>query len=268
MRESWEKAKVQEAFETALSGIQDDPWMAQRVLNAVKQEHKSGWRCSRRMVILMVVMGCLLASTAALAWSLSPQYFAEIAQMTVTSGDYADWSLEEKRYMAQIMGKYGILTDGEARKLSRASEKEIDACMLARYGAESAPDDLSWISINRIAWVEMGPYVYWSNDTWIRYTSMMLEIGLWEQNANMDMFYVPGDEAVSPEAAIEAARRHLLEQKMSPQRLDSAQCIWHYMTDGGDINREHLQYYITFLYPDKSENRVVLSPQGEVLHSK
>ncbi len=266
MNERKEREQIKAAFESGLSGMQEDPWLAQRILAAQKKPRRM--RISRKAVILVIVTASLLLSSAAAAWFLSPRYFEEIAGITMTGGDYADWSLEEKRYMVQTMGKYGILTEGAARRLSQRTEAEIDSFMLERYGAESAPGDLGWISINRIAMVEMGPYVYWDNDAWIWYTNLMLETGLWDQNGDFDRFYVPGDEAVAPATAIENARQSLLKSGVSVQRLDSARVIWHYMAGNADTERKYLRYYITFLYPDQSEDRVTVLPSGEVCGSQ
>ncbi len=255
------KQAVQRVFTDALSGVGEDPCLAQRVL-AAAQPAKCR-RIGKPIVAAALVLALVLAVAAGVAWTVSRQYFAEIAHLTLTSGDYADWSAEEKRYLVQCMGKYGLIPEGEARKLARRPEADIDAFMLARYGAKSAPGDLGWISLTRIADVELGTYAHWPNETWVWFTNMMLDTGAWQQNGNMDMYYTPGDEAVPPEEAVESARQHLLEKGISKERLDGAQIIWHYMTDGADSERQHLSYWVTFVYPDQSEDTVRVLKDGE-----
>ncbi len=255
------RQQINQVFTQALGGAREDPWLAQRVLTAARETPR---RNVKPAIVLVIVLCLALTATAGLAWAVSRQFFAQVAQMTVSSGDYADWSPEEKRYMVQLMGRYGLIPEQEARRLARRPEAEIDGWMLLRYGAASAPEDLGWISINRIAWVELGPYVHWDNETWIWYTEMMLEAGLWEQSANMDMHYTPGDEAVPPDTAIASARQHLLARDVPAERLDSARVIWRYMTDGADTELVNLSYWVTFVYPDQSEDVVRVLQDGTV----
>ena len=151
------KAKqiVHRVIDNSLSGIQDDPWMAQRVLNTAHQTQGTGgfsmMRSKKKLIVLIALICIALMGTIGLAWSLSREYFADVAQITLNSGDYASWSLEEKRYMMTIMGKYGLVSEAEAEKLSRQSEDEIDAFMLERYGFEPGPEGLSTISLIGIA---------------------------------------------------------------------------------------------------------------------
>lgn len=175
------KAKqiVHRVIDNSLSGIQDDPWMAQRVLNAAHQTQEIGgfsmMRSKKTLIVLIALICIALMGTIGLAWSLSREYFADVAQITLNSGDYASWSLEEKRYMMTIMGKYGLVSEAEAEKLSRQSEDEIDAFMLERYGFEPGPEGLSTISLIGIAWTEMGPYTDWDNETWVGTPSSCLK---------------------------------------------------------------------------------------------
>ena len=99
------RAKVHTAVQQhcATSGVQPNPCLAQRVLSAA-QEGRNGIVIRKSKLILLIVLAViLLSSTIALAWSLSREYFAEIAQITLTSGDYENWSIDEKRYMMTIM---------------------------------------------------------------------------------------------------------------------------------------------------------------------
>lgn len=62
--------------------------------------------------------------------SLLPEFFSEIAQLTLNSGNYADWTLDEKHYMMQVMNKYGMLDDAQADHLEHAPNDEIDHYIL------------------------------------------------------------------------------------------------------------------------------------------
>lgn len=260
MNDCREKQLVQRVIANTLSGIAEDAHMPQRVLAQARRGNAV--RMPGKRLIAVVLAACLmLTAGAGLAWSLSRDYFREIAQMTLISGDYVDWSLEEKRYMVTIMGKYGLIGEGEARQLARKSEEAIDAFMLARYAFESQPE-LSNISIDRIAWVELGPYTDWSNETWVWYCDMMFEIGLWTEKNDVDVYETPGDEAIPPEEAISIAAACLIEQGYTSGQVNGAQVIWHYMTHASDVNREDMVYCITFRFQEGGYRYVFLRPDG------
>lgn len=262
MDERREKQLVQQVINHALAGIEEDAHMAQRVL--AQAENRSRFSLPGKKVGALIVAVCLmLTASAGLAWSLSREYFREIAQITLTSGDYEDWSLTEKRYMASIMGKYGLIGDAEAKRLSGADEADIDAFMLQRYGFESEPE-LNNISIDRIAMVELGPYVYWPNETWVWYCDMMFEIGLWTEYNDVDVYETPGDEAIPPDEAMAIAAAHLAERGCDAEQLRNAQVIWHYMTHASDVKREDMVYLITFRFSDGTEQYVFLTPEGKI----
>ena len=245
------------------AGLSSDPYRVLRVLHMAegKGEKKLKKKLSVAFVLVILVV---LSAAASLAWSLSREYFADVASITLTSGDYENWSLEEKRYMMAIMGKYGLISEAEAKTLSRQNEEEIDAFMLARYGFESGTDGLGAISLTRIAWVEMGPYTDWDNETWVWYSKLMFEVGLWNEKSDVDVYETPGQEAIPPEEAVHLAEEQLLLQGYEEESVENAWRVWHYMTHASDTKREDLTYCITFRFADGSEAYVFLTPMGNV----
>ena len=262
------REQVHYAIDTHSPSYSTDLTRVQRVLNMAHHTQKTGgflmMRSKKSLVVLIALICIALMGTIGLAWSLSREYFADIAQITLTSGDYENWSFEEKRYMMTIMGKYGLMSESEAEKLSRQSEKEIDAFMLDRYGFEAGTDGLGAISLTRIAWVEMGPYTDWDNETWVWYSKLMFEVGLWNENSDVDVYETPGEEAIPPEEAVRLAEEHLISQGHDKEAVEGAWRVWHYMTHVSDINRENMTYCITFRFADGSEAYVFLTPEGNV----
>ena len=94
---------------------------------------------------------------------------------------------------------------------------------------------------------------------------MMFEVGLWTEQNDVDVYVMPGEEAISPQEAVFIAKNKLEEQGVTATALERAHVIWHYMTHASDVNREHLVYTITFRYEDQSEDYVVLTPDGQTL---
>jgi len=162
------------------------------------------------------------------------------------------------------MGKYGLLSKDESKRLSRQSEKEIDAFMLDRYGFEAGNEGIGAISMTRIAWVEMGPYTDWDNETWVWYSKLMFEVGLWNENSDVDVYETPGQEAIPPEEAVRLAGKRLLSQGYEKEAVENAWCVWHYMTHASDVEREDMTYCITFRFADGAETCVFLTPTGTV----
>ena len=257
---------VHKSIDHHCASLASDPCRTQRVLNLARQRQMNGGTNhmkNRKSMILLIALVCsLLAGTISFAWSLSREYFTDIAKITLNSGDYENWSLEEKRYMMTIMGKYGLISEAEAKRLSRRSESEIDAFMLDRYAFESAPDDLGNINITRISWVEMGPYTDWDNETWVWYSKLMFEVGLWTEHNDVDVYETPGAEAIPPEEAVRLAEEHLISLGYDRQAVEGAWRVWYYMTHASDVNREDMVYYINFRFGDGSEAGVFLTPTG------
>ena len=220
-----------------------------------------GYKVKRKLTIGLVFV-LIFMGTIGLAYSLSMDYFADIAQLTLNSGDYANWSLEEKRYMMTIMGKYGLVSEAEAKKLSHQTEDKIDAFMLERDGFQSGSEDLSTISLTGIAWTEMGPYTDWDNETWVWYSKLMFEVGLWNEASDVDVYEVPDDKAIAPEEALRIAEEHLISLGYNKDAVEEAWRVWHYMTHTSDINREDMVYCLTFRFADMSEEYVFLKPDG------
>ena len=232
------------------------------VLNKIR-ERKAPVMKNKFSVAFMLVLILILLSTVALAYTLSREYFEDVANIEFESGEYIDWGLEEKLVMVDILARHGLITKAQAKTMD--TESAIDAFMLERYAFESDPQNTANINLNRIAWVEMGPYTDWDNATWVWYTDMMFEVGLWTEQNDVDVYVMPGEEAISPQEAVFIAKNKLEEQGVTATALERAHVIWHYMTHASDVNREHLVYTITFRYEDQSEDYVVLTPDGQTL---
>ena len=259
------REKVHSGIDKHCASLTSDPFLMQRVLHAANEDciKKGGIHIKKHKIAICVVIAMMMLGTVAFAVVLLlPEFFSEVAHLTLNSGDYVEWTLDEKRYMIQIMNKYGLLDDAQSDNLWHASEDEIDHYMLKRYGAEKYPDDLGWISIDRIAWVEMGPYTDWSNETWVWYSNLMFEVGLWTEKSDVDVYLTPGKEAIKPEKAIEIAMRQLQTNGYSSDELEKTTVFWHYMTHASDVNHESMVYLITVRFPDKSEEYVFMSPDG------
>lgn len=255
------RKQLHHAMDTRLSGMTGDPWLARRIVNG-----EPGSKMKKRgSVGLIVAIVLLCLAMTALAYSVYQSYFAGVAKLTLQSGDYEEWTLEEKRSMLQIMKESGFIEEETARALSKGSEEEIDAFMLKRYVPPDVSDGLGAISLMRIAWVEMGPYTDWPNETWVWFTDMMFEVGLWTDANDVDVYATPGDEAISPAAAIELAKQQLVREGIPADEVEQCQILWHYMTHASDVEQKELKYLITFRDENQKERYVWVTPDGKVV---
>lgn len=230
-------------------------------------------KCIFVLSLLFIVIGMMqavLAETDDYVLSvegkpLPKAYFEDIAKLAQQSGNYENWSLDAKQKMLLSMKANGLISDSVAAELSAATAEEIDAFMLARYGLEEAPEDMSSIGLTRIAWVELGPYTDWCNDTWVWYSHMMFDMGLWNETDDVDKYEQPGPEAITPEEAIAIAKKHLLsEGTLTAEQLDKARINWLYFTQACDVKQEQLTYLVDVKTEDGHSHYVSLTPQGAV----
>lgn len=259
------REKVHAGIDQHCAPLSSDPYLMQRMVMTANEacREKGGTYKNKHKIVLFVVLAMMvIGSVASAAMLLLPEFFSDVAHLTLNSGDYAQWTLDEKRFMIQIMNKYGLLDDVKSTTLAHASEDELDLYMLERYGAKTYPNDLGWISIDRIAWVEMGPYTDWPNETWVWYSDLMFEVGLWTVESDVDIYLTPGSEAITPEEAVETAMLHLQVEGYTPEELNDASVFWHYMTPASDVKREHMVYLVTVRFSDNSEAYVFMSPDG------
>ncbi len=70
------QARIQKAVDQKLSGVQDDPWLAQRVMNRMKEEEPV-MKKKISLSLVFVIVGILLAGTA-LATAITTNFFSRV----------------------------------------------------------------------------------------------------------------------------------------------------------------------------------------------
>ena len=109
MEDRKDKQIVQQVFDSSLSGIQDDPWMAQRVLNMANRKGVSGVRMRNKlsfgMVLLIVLLSLSVTAGAVIAINLFIEHAASLQE---EKGSMANWTLDEKIALIVSMKESGI----------------------------------------------------------------------------------------------------------------------------------------------------------------
>lgn len=181
---------------------------------------------------LVLALILVMLSAVAMAWSLSRQYFEDVAQLQFSSGYYDDWGTAEKKAMVDIMQEYGLITADEAETMR--TEDAIDRFMIDRYGINGRSDVIGLTSILE---KELGPMSTWTQLTWVWYSQMNAQVGLLTENNDDNYHFMPGDEAISEEEAITLARRLIEQDEGLPEgALDDASAIWTYYTTANDMH--------------------------------
>ena len=114
MEDFKDKQIVQRVIDNSLSGIQDDPWMAQRVLNMAHETQGTGGivvkkKLSIGFILMMAVM--LLGVTALAATLLWQDAGEKVAPMESENGYYDTWNTEAKIELIKALYDLGELKD-------------------------------------------------------------------------------------------------------------------------------------------------------------
>jgi len=262
MKDCREKQIVQRIFESSLSGLREDPYLAQRVLNIGnrKDEAVMKKKISLGLILALVV---LVSSFAALAYSLSHRYFEDVAQLQFESGYYDDWNWAEKRAMVGILRKYGMISEDEAAAMT--SEAAVDAYMIARYGINGRSDTIGlWAILEK----EMGPISTWSLEEKAWCTDMQIEIGLLTRDNDDFICALPEEGDTQPEAAVELAKAAIIEAwGLERDGLDGHHVDIAFETHASDWEREKLHYNINFWGEGLKYYSCSVSRDGRIMDS-
>lgn len=203
MEDQKNRQAVQRALDTALSGMQEDPWMAQRVL---KLAHDKGEIVvkKRLSVGFILVLLILTSSIAALAWTLSRSFFEETAQLQFYGGYYDDWSLAEKQKMMDILVEHGLMNKADVP----ITEEAIDSFMIGRYGVDGRSDGIGlWAILEK----ELGAFETWSMEDQAWYTQMLIDFGLQTAESDETLYALPQVQDIQPDEALEIAKAAICE---------------------------------------------------------
>lgn len=215
MEDRKDKQKIQQIFDSALSGIQDDPWMAQRILNLAHREGETvvKKKLSVGLILLMIIV---MSATAALAWTISRQYFEDVASLQSASGYYDQWCLEDKQTLVALMQKHGLINEEEASSL--LTEGAIDAFMTERYGADDA------LGLWAILETELGPIESWFLEDKAWYSEMQIASGLQTDISDEAVYALPDAADIQPDEAISLARAAIIDAyQLTADALDQHQ---------------------------------------------
>lgn len=250
--------ELRTALREGLSGGAFPRGRQEQVLRQLRGEEKMKRKLSVGLVLLTALV---LAAVTALAVTISQQYFADLAQLQFESGYYDDWGLKEKEAMVDIMAKNDMLDKDKAAALKAGGEAAIDEYIIDRYGINGRSDV---IGLYAILDKELGTIDTWDMERKAWYSQLLKDHGL--LGSDEEIYLMPGDEAVSPEEAIAAAKAAILEAEGLPaDALDGYEVTWEYGTYADDKDGSMTHYFVNF---GQFDYHCCVSPQGKVLSSE
>ena len=200
MEERRDKHIIQQVFDTSLSGIQDDPWLAQRVLSTAHGAQGQGGKVMKRKLsagLVFTIILILMTVTAMAAVLLSVQQIVEdyavpMAQETMGEVDFAPGELS---ILIQLAEENGIVP----------SDYMLEQIAWAEKQGEGYPKDEF---IKELAYSEFGSDMStWTLEQQKWYDDVLVAMGVMEENQKA----LPADPDSEQEQAVSRAVAHLTQ---------------------------------------------------------
>ena len=208
MKRQTRSEQIQNAIDTTLSGLKDDPRLAQRIITEAKGEIKAKKKISVGFVFIFVLM--MIAATA-----LAVTTIREIAQMMAKTeqevGWFVDWPVEKKTAVIATLTEQDCIQESDdVRQLIEGNLNPDDANRIADELISSFTgqniEDVSFLVIMQAAW---GPFDSWSDENRAWYSALMEDVGV---EPNGKTVYVLPEGEITKEQAVEIAKNAILTE--------------------------------------------------------
>ena len=278
MTERREKRRVQQSFDATLTGLMEDPWLAQRVMVQVRAQSQQDEPVKGRKKLsvgLVLVLAIMLVAVVAVALTLSwQQYAADIKTMEHEQGAYADWPVEDRVNLVRALVEMGYLPSND-RTEQLFSEDTPDAQRQAiadrllmnltgAYVVEA-------INLEEITYAIMGYSDFWTPEQRVWWEKITYMFTPEDERKNPERLVVPDEKTITEQEAIDIARREIIKAYALPEdALDQAQPVanLYVTTQHPDVRRWHVvfNFYMegTDHYAER-EYSAVLDSQGNVI---
>jgi len=202
---------IQQAFETSLSGLKDDPWLAQRVLSEAKKEGEVVVKKKLSVALVVTIVLVLFSAVAVAAVLLWQDYVPQVKQAEHELGDYVEWPAAQRIKLASDLLSMGYINESEATAVlvsQDATEEEkalaADQMMLELTGL----DDVKEIHSTFITYAIMGHEDTWTPEQRVWWNGIVTMYG---DDEATDTLIVPTDDVLSEEDAITIAKEAVAE---------------------------------------------------------
>ncbi len=265
MEERRDKHIIQQVFDTSLSGIQDDPWLAQRVLSMAHGAQGQGGKIVKKKISLAsVLLVCLmLISGVAIAASFVNLHIEKTMDIIHERGAFAEWTLEDKLGLIGAMEAEGIALPQEQMTVIRdanASEEQkqqaADELLTGIYGSE---EHISYLTMASHDWGD--PFV-WTLEQKAWFWETLREKGLY---TGATRYLLPDENDLTREQVVQLAKDavqaayHLPDDVMQGYDAD----VTFFTVDGTDAE-PRWRVCIGYAWENAAEYEVLLTRDGQV----
>lgn len=205
---------IQDALNSALSSLQDDPWLAQRVIAEAKGEKK----VKKISVGLVFAIALILAALTALAVGLT-SYFSGFAVLEDVYGEYEQWPGSAKVKLVKLMLDNGVISTNDTALWSEAlpeqEQEEAAEAILSGYFS-----GMVYVDTYNVMVRELGPMEQWSDEERALYVSLLEHYG--KLTDSWPVYQVPDKGDLSRTEAVQQARDAILNKfSISENELDA-----------------------------------------------
>ncbi len=250
--------RIRRALDASLSGLQDDPWLAQRVVAAAKGEKKVKKKISVGLAVALVL--AILAATA-LAVGMT-RYFSSFAALENTYGEYEQWPGSAKVELVQTMRESELLSQAQAKGWDKAqSEREKEK--LAEQILGDYFERLVNVDTYNVMLQQLGQFEDWPQEEKALYSSLLIEYGV--QKDDWPVYLMPEQGDMQQDEAIQAAREILCEKFMANERIKAANARATFLQNAMEYGEAPV-WIVELTEPNlfSGAYRVILERSGEV----
>lgn len=225
MEDFKDKQIVQRVIDNSLSGIQDDPWMAQRVLNMAHETQGTGGIVVKKKLSIgfILMMAVMLLGVIALAATLLWQDAGEkVAPMESENGYYDTWNTEAKIKLIKALYDLGELKDNpdaervlNSTDMPDAEKNALCDKIMCAY-VNGSPDTVTLLSILEKLHGDMNT---WSMEDKVWYNNLLNANNM--LSAEDTNYVLPETGEFTQEQAVDAAKSFLVSK--GAENLDKAQ---------------------------------------------
>ena len=225
MEDFKDKQIVQRVIDNSLSGIRDDPWMAQRVLNMAHQTQGTGGIVVKKKLSIgfVLMMALMLLGVTALAATLLWQDAGErVAPMEGENGYYDTWNTEAKIELIKALYNLGELKDDpdaervlNSTDMPDAEKNALCDKIMCAY-VNGSPDTVTLLSILEKLHGDMNT---WSMEDLVWYNNLLNANNM--LSAEDSNYVLPETGEFTQEQAVDAAKSFLISK--GAENLDNAQ---------------------------------------------
>lgn len=199
------RERLYHAVDTRLSGLEADPWLAERVIAHGRESKNVKKKISVGLVWMIVLMLIAVTALAVAAWR---DFAPWIAQTEHDEGDFINWPAEKKQIVIEALAEHEFIEKTE--EIQALCEGRLNQDEASRMADEAAKafvgnENICFMNIMQAAW---GPFDDWSDEDRAWYSQVMDDTGV--DQSDKTVYAVPAGNVSRDEAAA-IARKSVAE---------------------------------------------------------